>query len=344
MSQDRRLAPIAHALNPGATPLTEPFPETPTAWAQAYALSWPGHPEQYVVRLIDAGAYEREAVAVEFAAARLLGDQGIAPAVRHADPESGVLVMDRVQGHSVRPAGPAQALSVAGLLARLHTLPWDSPVRLYARKRREAGESVARLAGSRPELALFGEALRAFDRLRAALATLHTEHTLCHNDLNPGNMLFDGDRAWLIDFDHVGPGDPLFDVATAADALGLSPAGTDAFLARYFGRPPTDDESARLELLGCLALLRYAVSALSLVPEDLHPALAAWTPQDVGQAWVFQPDREQTPGHAVFRLALGFATAGLARLSRTPATRALRTLHLTPARPTPAPVGAGHAR
>ncbi|KOG32608.1 phosphotransferase [Streptomyces resistomycificus] len=346
---DRRLASIVHALNPGASPLVEPFPETPTAWAQAYALSWPEHPqhpERYVVRLIDADAFEDQAVRTEFGAARLLGDQGIAPAVHHADAETGVLVMDRVEGHPVRPATRRQALSVADLLARLHRLDWPDPTRLYADKRRAAADSAAHLTQRIPQLALFAEALGEFDALRGKLRDLAVPQTLCHNDLNPGNILFDARRAWLIDFDHVGPGDPLFDVATAIDALGLTPADADAFLTRYLGRPATEHERARLELLGCLALLRYAVSGLSLVPEDLHPHLAAWS-GDVGEAWVFQRAPQEALGRSVLRLSLGFATAGLARLRSRPATRALRTLHLTPP---PAPqresalVGAGHAQ
>jgi len=344
VSQDRRLAPITHALNPGVPPLVEPFPETPTAWAQAYALSWPEHPQRYVARLIDAGTFERKAVRVEFRAARLLGEQGIGPAVRHFDTEEGILVMDRVDGHPVRPATRPQALSVAGLLAHLHSLAWDSPVRLYADKRRAAGDRVARLIRRIPELSLFGEALRAFDTLRAGLRGLDVPQTLCHNDLNPGNILFDGRRAWLIDFDHVGLGDPLFDVATAIDALGLTPQDADAFLARYFGRAATEDEAARLELLGCLVLLRYGLSALSLVPEELHPALASWTPDDVGEAWVFDRAGQEPLGRSVFRLSLGFTTAGLARLSQKPAARALRTLGIDTEQRTAAPVGAGHAR
>jgi Ser/Thr protein kinase RdoA (MazF antagonist) len=337
---------IVHGLNPGVPPLVEPFPETPTAWAQAYALSWPDHPQRYVARLIDADAFEREAVRVEFRAAQLLGEKGIGPAVRCADAEEGALVMDRVDGHPVRPAARWQALSVADLLAHLHSLEWDNPARLYAEKRRAANDSVLRLTERIPALALFGEALREFDALRAALRDLAVPQTLCHNDLNPGNMLFDGRRAWLIDFDHVGPGDPLFDVATAIDSLGLSPEDADAFLTRYFGRPPTEDEAARLELLGCLVLLRYGLSGLSLVPEELQPGLASWTPDDVGEAWVFERAEHEALGRSVFRLSLGFATAGLARLRGEPAARALRALGIgttVTARREPALVGTGHA-
>lgn len=347
MSQDRRLAAIGHVLHPGVPPLVEPFPETPTAWAQAHAVSWPDLPDRCVVRLIDAGAFEREAVRTEFRAARLLGEEGIGPAVRHADAEVGVLVMDPVDGHPVRPAARWQALSVADLLARLHSLDWDDPAKLYADKRRAANDSVLRLTERFPTLALFGEALRAFDALRAGLRGLAVPKALCHNDLNPGNMLFDGRRGWLIDFDHVGLGDPLFDVATAIDSLGLGPKETDAFLVRYFGRPVTGDEAARLELLGCLALLRYGLSALSLVPEELLPGLVSWTPDDVGRAWVFERSAHEPLGRSVFRLGLGFATAGLARLRTEPAARALRTLGIgtdATARREPAPVGSGHAQ
>lgn len=36
---------------------------------------------------------------------------------------------------------------------------------------------------------------------------------LCHNDLNPKNILLDGAKAWLIDWESAGMNDPLFDLA-----------------------------------------------------------------------------------------------------------------------------------
>jgi aminoglycoside phosphotransferase (APT) family kinase protein len=37
--------------------------------------------------------------------------------------------------------------------------------------------------------------------------------SLCHNDLHHLNVLDDGDRLWLVDWEYGGCGDPLFDLA-----------------------------------------------------------------------------------------------------------------------------------
>jgi Ser/Thr protein kinase RdoA (MazF antagonist) len=251
-----------------------------------------------------------EAVRVEFAAARLLGHAGIGPRVRCALEGSGVLVMDRVDGTPARPASRPQALSVARLLARLHGLDWSEPARLYAAKQRVANRSVRRRSTRWPALGHYREALAVYDALRGALRPLAVAPVLCHNDLNPGNILFDTRRAWLVDFDHVGPGDSLFDVATVLRSLALGAGLREEFLGTYLDRSPTGAERDRLVLLDALVLLRYGLSALSLVPEQDLGAAADTEP---GEAFVFDRRVGEPPGRSVLRLSLGFTEAGLER-------------------------------
>lgn len=44
---------------------------------------------------------------------------------------------------------------------------------------------------------------------------------LCHNDLNPKNVLMDDEKLWLIDWEYSGTGDPLFDLAVVAKSHNL---------------------------------------------------------------------------------------------------------------------------
>ncbi|MEY9878250.1 aminoglycoside phosphotransferase (APT) family kinase protein [Streptacidiphilus sp. MAP12-33] len=311
---DGRLETVARLLRPAERPVVEDFPPTPTGWAQTVGLSWPDAGDRCVVRLIaqDGPVDEdaAEAVRVEFAAARLLGDAGIAPRVRCALQGSGVLVMDRVDGTPARPASRPQALSLARLLARLHRLEWPEPARLYAAKQRVANRQVRRRSAVWPALGHYRQALACYDALRGALGALAVAPVLCHNDLNPGNILFDAGRAWLVDFDHVGPGDPLFDVATVLRSLALGPGLAEEFLGTYLDRSPTAAERDRLVLLDALVLLRYGLSALSLVPEQ---DLGAAAETDPGEAFVFERRAGEPLGRSVLRLSLGFTAAGLAR-------------------------------
>lgn len=44
------------------------------------------------------------------------------------------------------------------------------------------------------------------------VAQLHNPHVLCHNDWVDGNILFDKDNIYLIDYEYAANNDPLFDV------------------------------------------------------------------------------------------------------------------------------------
>jgi len=56
---------------------------------------------------------------------------------------------------------------------------------------------------------------------------------LSHNDVNPTNLVFDGERLRLLDWDHAGPNEPYFDLATAAVFFRLNDADSVALLSAY---------------------------------------------------------------------------------------------------------------
>ncbi len=60
----------------------------------------------------------------------------------------------------------------------------------------------------------------------------------CHNDLLPGNVLFDIDRAWLLDFEYAGMNDRYFDLANLSVNCGLDQEADDEDCSsRTTGRP-----------------------------------------------------------------------------------------------------------
>lgn len=83
-----------------------------------------------------------------------------------------------------------------------------------------------------------------------------------HNDLLPANVLDDGARLWLIDYEYAGFASPLFDLAGAASNAGMEPAEGEAFLAAYLGRAPDAAERRAFAAMGCAALLREAMWAM----------------------------------------------------------------------------------
>jgi aminoglycoside phosphotransferase (APT) family kinase protein len=60
---------------------------------------------------------------------------------------------------------------------------------------------------------------------------------LSHNDVNPSNLLYDGENLLLVDWDHAGPNDPYFDLASIAVFLRMDEASCLTLLAAHDGEP-----------------------------------------------------------------------------------------------------------
>jgi hypothetical protein len=111
------------------------------------------------------------------------------------------------------------------------------------------------------------EALLAlYATLRAGYRARPSDLVSSHNDLNPGNIVYDGQRLWLVDWDAAFLADRYVDLATVANWFTGDAAGPAALLKTYFGRPPTPEEQARFDLMrlvnhifaGCIFLTMAA--------------------------------------------------------------------------------------
>jgi thiamine kinase-like enzyme len=80
-----------------------------------------------------------------------------------------------------------------------------------------------------------------------------------HNDLLPANILDDGERLWLIDFEYAGFSTAMFDLAGIASNAGLSDDESEALLALYFGTSPDYTLKRAHAAMQCASLLREAM-------------------------------------------------------------------------------------
>ena len=69
----------------------------------------------------------------------------------------------------------------------------------------------------------------------------------CHNDLLAGNILDDGRRLWLIDFEYSGNNDPTFELGNACQELEYDEPRVEEMCASYFGEA-YPDKLARMKL------------------------------------------------------------------------------------------------
>jgi aminoglycoside phosphotransferase (APT) family kinase protein len=222
----------------------------------------------------------------QYQSMRIASEAGIAPRLYYADDDSRVAVIDYVEAQPLRlyPGGPLGRAQAMGALRRqLEATPAfpyfvDYPAivaRLWAHVCRTGLFAPGALDPVNERLAEIREAY-VWDR---------ADSVSCHNDPVRANVLFDGKRLWLIDWESAYCNDPLVDVAIMSDHLARMPETKTTLLRAWLGRAPDESLLARLEHVAALTRLYYAgvfFSASALAPRaapdtDISsPTLAAF--------------------------------------------------------------------
>jgi thiamine kinase-like enzyme len=215
----------------------------------------------------------------ELAASRAAHAAGLSPEVVYAEP--GAMVLRYIDGRTLTPElvrEPAMLDRIVDLVKRCHTeIPrhlrgpalifWVfHVVRDYAASLRDLDSPhVHRL----PQLMDYAGRL---ERLVGAIDLVYG-----HNDLLAGNLIDDGSRLWLIDWDYAGFNTPLFDLGGLASNNELSGEQEKWLLHRYFGRHDTDLER-RFAAMRCASLLRESLwSMISEKASTIDFDYAAYT-------------------------------------------------------------------
>ena len=151
-------------------------------------------------------------------------------------PELGVLVIGYLEGRTCTNddlARPEVLERTAVALKRLHAVPrFTGDFDMFTRQAgylRALGARGCRLWKG------YADHEEAFRRTRAALSVRAGPTVPCHNDLLAGNVVDDGGRAWLIDYEYSGNNDPCFDLGNTSTECDLDLDQTAALLTAYDG-------------------------------------------------------------------------------------------------------------
>jgi len=105
-----------------------------------------------------------------------------------------------------------------------------------------------------------------------------------HNDLLPSNLLDDGKRLWLIDWDYAGFNSPLFDLANLCSNNELDAASETWLIEAYFDRRADDALMRRYHAMKCASLLRETMwSMISEIHSTLDFDYAAYTAENLAR-------------------------------------------------------------
>jgi len=197
----------------------------------------------------------------ELAASKAAYKAGLSPKVLYAEP--GIMVLEYIASKTLTPdqvRKPEYLEKILPLLKKCHNeIPkylrgaclifWVfHVVRDYGWTLREGDSEYA----------------TQLDELQTKADTLEMaagpyEMVFGHNDLLAANILDDGNRLWLIDWDYAGFNSPLFDLGGLASNNEFDEAQEKWLLENYFEKPLNDELLHRYQAMKCASLLREAM-------------------------------------------------------------------------------------
>lgn len=227
-----------------------------------------------------------------YACMRIAADGLIAPRVRYADAQDGVAILEFIEERSLLLdyRGEREDLIVEAVqtVRALHAGPPFPPLVDYL-------DGIDALIGQFQARGLVAPAATAelfalYGALRARYRTAPEDLVASHNDLNPRNMLYDGQRLWFVDWESAFLADRFVDLACLANLFADTPVREELLLATYFGKVD-EVHRARLYLMAQVNHLFYGLVMINAVAPrapaadlagrslaDLHAALSLGEP------------------------------------------------------------------
>jgi aminoglycoside phosphotransferase (APT) family kinase protein len=189
----------------------------------------------------------------------------LAPRVRYACAQDGVAIMDFIpeQSLSYEYAGTRSDMitELAQAVRALHATPGFPPMMDYMDGMEGVLGQLQATGLVRPEA--LAEPLARYAELAAIYRGLPVDLVSSHNDLNPRNILYDGTRLWLIDWESSFRADRWVDLASLANFFTTDAAEEDLLLKVYFGEAPDAARRARMFLARQINHMFYGAIFLS---------------------------------------------------------------------------------
>jgi hypothetical protein len=199
----------------------------------------------------------------QYACLKIAAETGVAPKLFYADARDGIAITGFVSVVAADPNAPpiSRAPAIVAQLLRLHAAPLF-PLLVDYMDGMESLIGQVRASGILPPSGLYAM-LSAFSALKTAYPGGDPDLVSSHNDLNPSNILFDGERPWFVDWESAFAADRYVDLAAIANFFARSEAEREVVLGAYFGDALDDYRRARFFLMRQISRLFYATVMLN---------------------------------------------------------------------------------
>lgn len=240
--------------------------------------------QKYVVRTGDDIPVHRIMRFNELNAAKAAERVGLSPEVVHHEP--GLLVMRHIEGRTLTEPDVRDRHNLERVMELVKTCHREMVRQLrgpalafwpfhaihdYAHTLRDGGSRMV------DELPRF---IAHADELETAVG--RGDMVFCHNDLLAGNLIDDGERIWLIDWDYAGFGSPLFDLGGLASNNQLSDDDERWMLEAYFEGDVPEVVHYRLKAMKAVSLLREAMwSMVSEIYSEIDEDFVSYTQENL---------------------------------------------------------------
>lgn len=238
-------------------------------WASSYKATNQSTAEAIAIRILSPQQPTKEKENELFLIEKM-SQEGIAPRLIKMDKQNGLVSTVYIKSPEERPWHPLNMTAkkikkFARLLKFLHSKPIMAE---QVTRFDELNEKVTKLAELHPQFKIFKTGIDKMQEINS-IQSKHITLKFCHNDIgHGGNVLWDGTKAWLIDWELAGMFNPYFDVASPIALLFFSEEFKNLFFSTYLGSEPTQKEKDLLYLNIQYAYLRYGVTSLGIC---LHP-------------------------------------------------------------------------
>ena len=213
----------------------------------------------------------------QFTCMNKAADAGLAPRVWYASAEDRISITDFVEAVPF-PAKDA-LVRIPASLRTLHALPPfpGSPFNTTCTFLLNKGPALDGFLQKFRASSILTEneteeVLARYQQVAAVYSRLDSDLAPSHNDLfKPDNMLFDGNRLWLVDWEAAFQNDRYADLAVVANMIVTNEAEERIYLQEYFGGPPDAYQRARFYLMRHFAHIFYAMAFLTLGSPGAQP-------------------------------------------------------------------------